>query len=87
MTLVTFNSNNLSILPHSTPYDNTFFYNYRYTVFEGDVGMKKNQLDQQWFTLILEAKKIGLSVEEIRSFLHSTSAEELTKISSITLKT
>lgn len=54
---------------------------------EMDVGMKKNQLDQQWFTLILEAKKIGLSVEEIRNFLHSTSTEELSKISSITIKT
>lgn len=41
--------------------------------------MKKDQLDQQWLTLILEAKKIGLSVEKIRKFLHSKSTEESKK--------
>lgn len=41
--------------------------------------MKKDQLDQQWLTLILEAKKIGLSVEEIRNFLHGKSTEESKK--------
>ena len=43
--------------------------------------MKKEQVDQQWFTLILEAKKIGLSVEEIRNFLHGKTTEGLKKIS------
>lgn len=37
--------------------------------------MKEDQLDQQWLSLILEAKKIGLSVEEIRNFLHSKSTK------------
>ena len=74
MTLVTLHGNNLTYITSiSTQYDNTFFYNGLYTVFEGDVGMKKDQLDQQWITLILEAKKIGLSVEEIRNFLHDKS--------------
>ncbi len=42
--------------------------------------MKKNQLDQQWITLILEAKKIGLSAEEIRNFLHDKSLEDTKEI-------
>ena len=43
--------------------------------------MKNEQLDQQWFTLILDAKKIGLSVEEIRNFLHGKTTDGLKKIS------
>ena len=43
--------------------------------------MKKDQVYQQWFTLILEAKKVGLSVEEIRNFLHGKTTEGLKKIS------
>lgn len=27
------------------------------------------QLDQEWKELILQAKKLGLSIEEVRSFL------------------
>ena len=30
--------------------------------------MKKDQLEQQWITLILEAKKIDLTVEEVQTF-------------------
>ena len=41
--------------------------------------MKKDQLDQQWFALILEAKKIGLTVEEIRNFLQAKSPENSNK--------
>lgn len=27
-------------------------------------------IDEEWLTLISEAKKLGLSIEEIQSFLH-----------------
>ncbi len=43
--------------------------------------MKNERLDQQWYTLILDAKKIGLSLEEIRNFLHGKTTDGLKKIS------
>ncbi len=35
--------------------------------------IKNKQIDQHWFTLILEAKKIGLTIDEIKNFLKSES--------------
>ncbi|MGM7723658.1 anti-repressor SinI family protein [Metabacillus sp. Hm71] len=32
---------------------------------------KKNQLDEEWISLIIEAKKLGMSIEEIRAFFQS----------------
>jgi DNA-binding transcriptional MerR regulator len=32
---------------------------------------KKNQLDEEWISLIMEAKKLGLSIEEVRAFFQS----------------
>ncbi|QNF26207.1 MULTISPECIES: anti-repressor SinI family protein [Metabacillus] len=29
-----------------------------------------NQLDQEWIELMMEAKKLGLSFDEIKQFLH-----------------
>ncbi|USK75651.1 anti-repressor SinI family protein [Peribacillus frigoritolerans] len=32
---------------------------------------KKNQLDEEWFSLIIEAKELGVSIDEIREFIQS----------------
>ncbi|MBS4209687.1 anti-repressor SinI family protein [Bacillus sp. FJAT-50079] len=37
-----------------------------------DTVVEVKSLDQEWARLILEAKKIGLTKEEIRAFLVST---------------
>ncbi|BAB05845.1 anti-repressor SinI family protein [Halalkalibacterium halodurans] len=36
-------------------------------------------LDQEWYALIVEAKRIGLTIEEVRSFL-TVSQKEKVKI-------
>ena len=33
--------------------------------------IKKKQIDQHWLTLILEAKKLGLTIDDIKNFLKS----------------
>jgi DNA-binding transcriptional MerR regulator len=32
---------------------------------------KKNQLDEEWISLIIEAKELGVSIDEIREFIQS----------------
>jgi len=32
---------------------------------------KKNQLDEEWISLIIEAKELGVSIDEIRDFIQS----------------
>jgi DNA-binding transcriptional MerR regulator len=32
---------------------------------------KKNQLDEEWISLIIEAKGLGVSINEIRDFFQS----------------
>jgi DNA-binding transcriptional MerR regulator len=41
-------------------------------------GMYREKLDEEWITLILSAKQIGLSVEEVREFIkqHQKMEEE-----------
>ncbi|NEY99385.1 anti-repressor SinI family protein [Heyndrickxia shackletonii] len=34
-----------------------------------------NQLDQEWLLLILEAKQLGLTVEDIREYLQENQKE------------
>lgn len=36
-------------------------------------------LDSEWMRLILEAKKLGIELEEIRKFLHNKSNEEISR--------
>ncbi|MDN4526792.1 anti-repressor SinI family protein [Fictibacillus fluitans] len=31
---------------------------------------RKEHLDQEWVNLILQAKKMGISIEEVRTYLH-----------------
>ncbi|WP_019243353.1 MULTISPECIES: anti-repressor SinI family protein [Bacillus] len=33
-------------------------------------------LEKEWAALILEAKKLGLTIEEVREFLHSKNNDE-----------
>ena len=41
--------------------------------------LEGEEIDQEWLYLILEAKKIGLSMEEIRSFLRQESPKRCEK--------
>ncbi|WP_339147142.1 MULTISPECIES: anti-repressor SinI family protein [unclassified Sutcliffiella] len=34
-------------------------------------SLKKYQLDKEWVSLIMEAKKLGLGIEEVRTFIQS----------------
>ncbi|MCQ6268035.1 anti-repressor SinI family protein [Fictibacillus sp. WQ 8-8] len=48
--------------------------------------VKKTELDREWVALLLQAKKQGLSLEEIRSYLQKTyipSNERIFKATSI----
>lgn len=38
-----------------------------------DVGV----IDEEWYALILEAKELGLSIDEIREFLNQNEVKEL----------
>ncbi|GAF64409.1 anti-repressor SinI family protein [Alkalihalobacillus trypoxylicola] len=35
-----------------------------------------HKIDDEWYTLLLEAKQLGLSVEEIRDFIQANNAKE-----------
>lgn len=46
-------------------------------------GMENNKLDKDWINLILQAKKMGLTPEEVRIFL--SSAGKLQKSNNVTI--
>jgi hypothetical protein len=46
-------------------------------------GMENNKLDKDWVNLILQAKKMGLTPEEVRIFL--SSAGKLQKSKNVTI--
>jgi len=37
-----------------------------------DTVLKENELDKEWVELILQARKQGLSIEDIREFINQT---------------
>lgn len=39
--------------------------------------LKVDDMDAEWIELIFEARKLGISIEEIYEFLHRNSREEV----------
>ncbi|MBD7938991.1 MULTISPECIES: anti-repressor SinI family protein [Cytobacillus] len=40
-----------------------------------DMYKDDNQLDTEWISLILKAKELGLSIEEVKAFLNAAKSE------------
>lgn len=57
----------------STKYAHSYSYNYSLISNKGVNDVKEKNLDIQWLLLILEAKKIGLTLKEVRYFLNTNS--------------
>ena len=37
---------------------------------------KLNMLDREWITLILEAKQLGLTIEEVKDYIEKSGSEK-----------